>query len=62
MLLHPVWGSVPSQDSGGSVKTWGRGPKSELEINMKANAQMRKRITNFFLEMLIEDITANLGD
>ena len=44
---------VPSQDSGGWVNTCVLVVKSVFEINIKANAQTRKMITNLVLEMFI---------
>ncbi len=45
---------IPRNDSVCSGKSWApEAPKSEFEIKRKTNAQIRKRITNFGLEMLI---------
>ena len=54
VLFHPICASVPSQDSPFGGKRWGPDdPKSVLEIKRKANAEMRKKITNLFLEVFI---------
>ena len=37
------------------------GPKSKLEIPRKANAETRKMITNFVLEIVIQLIFCNCG-
>ena len=52
-LFHAIGESVPKKDFSFQGKTRASVPKSAFEINIKANAEMRKKITNFVLEMFI---------
>ena len=54
ILFQAMGDSVPRKDSGGCGKTRASVPKSAFEINIKATAETRKRITNFVLEIFIE--------
>ena len=53
MLFHPVSDSVPRKDAPLSGMSPTSDRKITLEIKRKANPQMRKRETNFFLEIFI---------
>ena len=53
VLFQAIGESVPKKDFSFQGKTRASNPKSALEINIKANAEMRRKITNFVLEMFI---------
>jgi hypothetical protein len=53
VLFHPISDSVPKKDSPLSGMSRMADRKITLEIKRKANPEMRKRETNFFLEILI---------
>ena len=50
-LFQAIGESVPRKDFSCQGKTRASDPKTALEINIKANAEMRKNITNFVFEM-----------
>ena len=53
-LFQAIGDAVPRKESGYLGKPRGPvDPKSEVVIKRKANPEMMKRITNFFLEILI---------
>src|SRR3990167_7946245 len=52
-LFQAICESVPKKDSSFQGKTRASDPKSVFEINIKANAEIRNKITNFVLEMFI---------
>lgn len=56
VLFQAIGDPIPRKDStfGVGGKTWGPDdPKNVLVIKRKANPKMRKRITNFLLEIFI---------
>ena len=53
MLFQAMGDPVPRKDSPFPGKSPTSDPKSALVINWKANAETRKRITNFVLEIFI---------
>ncbi|MDB5062545.1 MAG: hypothetical protein JWP67_2388 [Mucilaginibacter sp.] len=53
VLFHPISDSVPRKDSPLSGMSLTTDRKITLEIKRKANPEMRKRETNFFLEIFI---------
>jgi len=53
MLFQAMGESVPKKDFSCQGKTRASVPKSVFEISINANAEMRKKITNFALEMFI---------
>jgi hypothetical protein len=53
VLFHPISDSVPRKDSPLSGMSLMTDRKITLEIKRKANPEMRKRETNFFLEIFI---------
>jgi hypothetical protein len=53
VLFHPISDSVPRKDSPLSGMSRTTDPKITLEIKRKANPDMRKRKTNFVLEIFI---------
>ena len=52
-LFQTIGESVPKKDLSFQGKTRASDPKSAFEINIKANAEIRKKITNFVLEMFM---------
>ena len=54
VFFHATGDAVPKKESGCFGKLRGPvDPRSEVVINIKANPEMRNRITNFVLEMFI---------
>ena len=53
VLFHPISDSVPRKDSPLSGMSLTSDRKITLQIKRKANPQIRKRETNFFLEIFI---------
>ena len=54
VFFQTIGDAVPRKESGCLGKPLGPvDPKSVVVINIKTNPEMRKRITNFFLEIFI---------
>ena len=54
VFFQTIGDAVPRKESGCLGKPRGPvDPKSEVVINIKANPEMIKRLTNFFLEMFM---------
>jgi hypothetical protein len=50
-LFHATGESVPKKDFSLHGKTRASNPKNAFEISIKANARIRKKTTNFILEI-----------